>query len=746
MADISTLLDEIDDNIIPRNNAQLITGEGLNTTLKDIVNGLAERGYIFKGVVASTSYTPTEDYPSCYILAAAGAYANFDGYVVPANMIAIVHGDGTGMWEGSNFNYFTDAERAALEGVALDVENILQIVTLTPSSNLFDATKATDGYYMWIYGPAEAASLFYSDKIPVIPGKTYTLQVTPPGSSRLAEWIRFIVGYDAGGNLLSSGQAEQVNSFTVPEGWAYAVFTYYLSQKYWDIAFVEGTEIIPFDPFGTKAELNPDSVKNINIQDATITVEKMADGIFVNTDNLFNKDTIINNAYIDIYTGNPVNSNNWWGSDFIPVNPEKQYSVSNMRSYCFYDSDKQFMSGFDDYRENYTFTPPTGSAYLRFSGYRPSGTGWLPENIMLNEGEQLLPYVEYGKKLNPALIKDGSIGTEQLSPNAIIPSVMPALSKTGALGVSKHFNSLAAIYTHTDFPQYVKRGMNLSTSAKFTSFGALRMGVGKTTTHGVWVEINSTNAVLYRYNGQTAYILETKPHGLTVQSFLNLSININDLIPVIRIGTLSGAVELTFDELDYELMGQPFIEPSSGNSLSDVNFHVSTKHFSRDVWIFGDSYLSWYESRWPYQLVNALNVNNFLLDGVAGGGSSALYNELLLALNYGKPRFLVWCLGMNDTYSEWANVFVNLKSICQNNGITLILQTIPWPAGGSKADINNAIRQSGYRYFDGYAAVSSDNSGTWYPDYSEDDAHTSVIGAKAMASRFVADFPEILQY
>ena len=140
-----------------------------------------------------------------------------------------------------------------------------------------------------------------------------------------------------------------------------------------------------------------------------------------------------------------------------------------------------------------------------------------------------------------------------------------------------------------------------------------------------------------------------------------------------------------------------------------------------------------------------MNIKDFFLDGFAGIGSENLFNELERCLNYGTPKFLLWCAGMNDTYTTWSKYFEQLGNICKVKGITLVLQTIPWPTDGDKSDINNAIKASGYRYFDGYAAVSSDANGTWYTGYNADGTHTTEAGAVAMANRFLLDFPEILQ-
>lgn len=66
--------------------------------------------------------------------------------------------------------------------------------------------------------------------------------------------------------------------------------------------------------------------------------------------------------------------------------------------------------------------------------------------------------------------------------------------------------------------------------------------------------------------------------------------------------------------------------------------------------------------------------------------------------------------------------------------------------------IRHILLRCGLRYIDAAKAVGSNADGEWYGngteyDYqSTDNVHPSEYGAKAIATQFLIDFPEIMQY
>ena len=124
-----------------------------------------------------------------------------------------------------------------------------------------------------------------------------------------------------------------------------------------------------------------------------------------------------------------------------------------------------------------------------------------------------------------------------------------------------------------------------------------------------------------------------------------------------------------------------------------------------------------------------------------------LLAELKKALFFGTPSYLVWCLGMNDTYEDWVSGVEEIKELCKQKGITLILATIPTTPTVNNEEITTYVRSSGLRYIDFYSAVGSNVSGDWKEGYlSGDNVHPTEQGAIALCAQVLADLPELLQY
>lgn len=109
------------------------------------------------------------------------------------------------------------------------------------------------------------------------------------------------------------------------------------------------------------------------------------------------------NGYVNNAQLNSDNSTETWGSaeisEYIPIVGGAVYSFNgigsyNSPSYCFYDADKQYISG-DNYRgrQTITFTAPSNAKYFRFTHIKSSTTA------MCNAGDAVLPYEPYGWKI-----------------------------------------------------------------------------------------------------------------------------------------------------------------------------------------------------------------------------------------------------------------------------------------------------------------------------------------------------------
>lgn len=667
-----------------------------------------------------------------------------------------------------------------------DVRDEFVEVTLTPSVNRFNKAAVTPNKYIDYESGAEANSSTgwdSSEFIDISNEQDNNMYITGSAFSGYAGWAC----YNAQREYTHGGHTFNV---TLQTGDVYVRFSVKDTDK--DTAMLTpGTaadvpgEYAPFDPSASYS-LKQDIIKERNIEDGAVGTDKIADGAvtadkiapgaMVVQDGSVTTQKIAEQAVTEQKTSfimvvehkstnllNPATcvlgyirssdgeyrdvTQDRYATDFIPVDSSGIYLNCYNRygtggGYAVYDANKQYLRGGTDTSFDYAFQP--GDAFIRIT-ISTNGLGTSSYVVKATDPHVYVPYFEpyYTKSLSP----DIAVPTP-----SDIPVYEPALSLAGKPGTKGTGNTLANNTILLDgYPQYIKRCFNLSACGRISSFEQIDIGVGKDSSTGVFLRVDGTNIYFCRYNQGNPYNVFTQAHGLTISEFLDVSVFMDDGEMTARIATHDGVFKHTFNrQVNMESYGVPFVTANANTSLSDFAFRAAGVRFRMPIWIVGDSYCSWYGERWVKQLSTSFDVTDFLLDGLAGGGSGTMFAELQKMLNYGTPKFLVWCLGMNDNFGEWSGIFNMLKQTCENNGITLVLQTIPFPEDNptgaeQKALINAEIKASGYRYFDGYAAVSSDDNGTWYEGYCADGVHTTTEGAKAMAARFLVDFPEILQ-
>ena len=193
---------------------------------------------------------------------------------------------------------------------------------------------------------------------------------------------------------------------------------------------------------------------------------------------------------------------------------------------------------------------------------------------------------------------------------------------------------------------------------------------------------------------------------------------------------------------------------SENSTLTNCKLTWTPSDINKKIWLFGDSYIAYSPARWPYYLHNYNYDNNVLLDGWPGEGSVNARNSLMTLIQFGTPKYIVWCMGMNDgsdtdastPSSNWTVRRDEMLTICNNNGITPIFATIPNVPSILHTGKNAWIKASGYRYIDFAAAVGAESAGaTWFSGMlSSDNVHPSEYGAKALFARVLLDFPEIM--
>lgn len=750
MANYATLKASVN-SVITTNGNNEITGALLNQLLLSLIDSLGAN-YQFRGIAFPSTNPGTPDQNVAYI-AGSGTYPNFAAAVVPYGSLAVMKYNGAWTVETVAVGKDYDEQIEILESIA----SIFSLYYI----NLFDKDTVTTGKAVsrnvGILFDMERASA--SDFIEIPEGVT-SLYITKPYAYGSAGWAI----YDANKTFV---RGNTTNPISIASGEKYLRITVLNTDV--DTAMVtRGTATdapAEYVPHNLVVEFQESVINGGALKDGAVTTPKLADGAVTTlkladgavtkdkagfiekikhaSGNLLNPNEV-EDGYILASTGEHITTiTTRKVTGYIPVESDIYTNCATgyggRAGWAVYDANKRYLRGGLD-SPNGAYVYQEGDAFIRIT-IITTGLEVTSYVVKATDAHRYTPYYEpyYTYRLA------ADIG---LNPDTRVPSYEPALSLAGLSGSKGSGTTLSnGKIEITDFPHLLKWNFNVTLGGKISTFETVELGIGRDTGNGVFARIDGTNIYTCRYSQGNPIVVETFAHGLTISDFIRISAIMKDGIITVRIATFAGATEHTFNRMGVgvDFFGYPFAWASSGTSLTGVTIRTAGVKFRCPVWVIGDSFVSLYEARWPYQLIHEYNFSDFLLDGLAGGRSAALLEELKTLLNYGTPKFLLWCLGMNDTYAQWNDAFKELKEICADKGITLILQTIPWPQSGPKAEINTAIKNSGYRYVDGYAAVCSDDNGTWYDGYTTDGVHPTVVGAKAMAAQFLVDFPEFLQ-
>lgn len=286
--------------------------------------------------------------------------------------------------------------------------------------------------------------------------------------------------------------------------------------------------------------------------------------------------------------------------------------------------------------------------------------------------------------------------------------------------------------------------------ADITSFSKIYIGYTPTNVNGGVKYIAIDNVNLYVY-GNTGRIDETYPHELSFGENISVILDCNDNTKCkVTILTNGLIYQKEVNLIPYPLTALYCL--SEGSMLKNIKLSWCCKDILKDIWVFGDSYVDLYNVRWMWYLIQNGYGNNILLSGVAGSTSSDAIISFKNLLKYGKPKYAVWCMGMNDfndtnintPNTAWKTAYDEFLSLCKLNNIMPILATIPNVPQRTHIAKNKIVKESGYRYIDFAHAVGADAQGaTWYNSLlSSDNVHPSVQGARVLYGEALAAFPE----
>lgn len=279
---------------------------------------------------------------------------------------------------------------------------------------------------------------------------------------------------------------------------------------------------------------------------------------------------------------------------------------------------------------------------------------------------------------------------------------------------------------------------------------------------------NATEIRLGYYSSNNNMFVSIGNNGYTIKDELGGYTTVRDTFELegadIYITILSSNYDLVIDTLLIQV-GAKIVEVENkirftpdlySNILyySSSNTDVEITYGNLDIakcptWLLGDSYISMYLSRWVYYIANKEDI---LFSGYAGEGSTAGLEKFKSLMDTGLiPRTIVWAYGMNNgdgstVNTEWSNALSEVRSICEQKNIELVLATIPNTPGINNRLKNNVVRNSGLRYIEFANQVNPGGGSDWYEGMLfTDNVHPTQLGAKALYIAARTACPDLFQ-
>jgi len=619
------------------------------------------------------------------------------------------------------------------------------------SKNRFNGTMTAGGLIVQTTGAvSEASTHSYSDWIDISNHGTENVVFSnTPSTSATYTNLRYAF-YDASKTFISGGIAPtKENDTTLNRD--YAVITTPANAAY--MRFSVPTSWLSATD---KVQIEYGQITNYSEYKGDIPILKNAslenNSVFRNSQERFfskNRNNGITYAggFINQFNGNVDSQSTSTYSDWIDISnhadsdvvisasANTSWSYANLR-WAFYDADKAFISGgiapmkntdTDLNRDYGIIAAPSNAAYMRFS----QPTGWFNavSDIQI-EYDTPTEYTRYVDDISALEVSD-----QLIIPKSMTYGISPSRAKADA------FSNDETLIVESNS---VMKNQNISFFGKISgSFGSVAVGHGQGS-YGYYITVDGEK-MSYCSNGSVG---SSVAHGLTIEEFIGVTVEVDVALNVtVTITTKGGYFKKTV-QINSSWRGNVFAT-STNTSFTDAVLSWNSDDYKCPLWAFGDSYFTLYSpARWPYYVAREWGYNNILLNAYPGEDSAGGYADLINALKHGTPKYLLWCLGMNDKdqasapNATWLSKVESIIEICKQKNITLILCTIPTVTSAStkNTEKNAWIKNSGIRYVD-LADAIADVDG-WL---SSDGTHPSEIGGRFIALKMLADVPELMQ-
>ena len=528
-----------------------------------------------------------------------------------------------------------------------------------------------------------------------------------------------------------STAADSVQTYTVPLNTKFAItikntanettkakadITTYVSAVTFDSYASYRADNVGADIIEVDSKIGQITAKLTKVKSANLLDESALSVGYVQSDGSYHTD-VTSYKYTELFSVNPGDVLSFW------VQSGSAISTTNARFTCAYDSDGNAVSASGSNSNIASYTVPNGISYVRFS----FATSVLALDCLMVIKGSTKP-LTYEKYFTPYYKTSDAFG----------------------FGVQNVYRKRQAdLSTAITFPSTnVVKNVVYAFTAAIASMGTITIGQGEPTDYFMSsVTIDDTNVTI-TVNGSEY----PQAHNLTVADYINVKIMVNDNTKAtVMVESNGGVYTRTLGW--YGDSTKDYYCKQTGAVLSDVSFSVTFTDSGCDTYIFGDSYIAVLEStsKWSHYLIADGFGDNVLINALPGENGADAYNALINLLKLGRPKRIIWCLGMNDgtdtgdtPNDDWMNRIQNFLIVCNNNGITPILSTIPTVPSINHEAKNAWVRSSGYRYIDFAKAVGASSNGVWYTGMlSSDNVHPTELGAKRLYSQVLCDAQEV---
>lgn len=606
------------------------------------------------------------------------------------------------------------------------------------SGNLIDPSRVVRGFYFSVSG-----NLIQDDNFgyTYIPMRGHNITVNYSGGFHLLAVNEFGECTHANEN---STETEAARTLKFQEGDVYAALSIRLTELGKTAACNYGDEKPQYLEFGTvnKQDFLQSEKERIATDKAGADIicavqKRQFDSFEYNLFDASDPDCM-EGVYLS-ERGNLLENSEYAVSGFIVFNEDMKRLILSVNGkvtdiggghIVLYDKYKNvvFSDSITDLKGIVTWRPDTVYARFSIAGYKRG-------RIQIEVGNVVTEYKEFDRPIIKRI-------PQQAVSNSLQLKSLLGQQTTRISGV--HL-STDEVVTLSVFPWYLKKGLQMSFCAKIEVFSAIYIGKGYEKYRGDWLKIDSEH-IEYQHYEDSMSEKGSLAHGLNISNFImvNLSADTSGRLSFSLV-SIDGSFQGEFDNWGYEANYEAFVK-SEGSQLDNVTLCAANPDFRCPIWAFGDSYFGISSSRWP-GVMKSLGYFNYLIDGLAGQSSKGAWDELQRCLYFGTPKYLLWCLGMNDNDDTFERYFNDVRSLCVSKGITMVASTIPTTPIKNKEIITQIVRDSGLRYVDFYKAVGSNPDGHWYDGYlASDDVHPTDLGAAALAMQVLTDFPELMQF